>query len=42
MRALTPAALYALEKEPFLEVLTGHASAHAHAIAAERLAVSDI
>jgi MFS family permease len=40
VRALTPVSLYALEMEPFLEVLTGHLPSHqnAHAIAAERLA----
>jgi hypothetical protein len=37
--ALTPVRLYTLEKEPFLEVLTGHPAAHAsaQAIAAERM-----
>jgi len=37
---LTAAKLYALEKEPFLEVLTGHPTARtkAHAIAVERMA----
>ena len=37
--ALSPVKLYSLEKEPFLEVLTGHPAAHAnaHAIAAERM-----
>lgn len=37
--ALTPSTLYALEKEPFLEVVTGHpvASATAHDVAAEWL-----
>jgi MFS family permease len=39
VRATTPVTLYALDKEPFLEVVTGHpvASTAAHAIAAERL-----
>ena len=37
--ALTDVKLYSLEKEPFLEVLTGHPAAHtnAHEIAAERM-----
>ena len=37
--AVTAVKLYALEKEPFLEVLTGHPAAQtdAHAIAAERM-----
>ena len=37
--ALTDMKLYSLEKEPFLEVLTGHPAAHttAHAVAVERL-----
>lgn len=41
--ALTPATLYALEKDPFLEVVTGHpvASTTAHALAAERLRPED-
>lgn len=39
VRALTPVTLYALEKEPFLEIVTGHpvASEAAHDVAAERL-----
>lgn len=39
VRATTPVTLYALDKEPFLEVVTGHPVARtaAHAIAAERL-----
>ena len=38
--ALTAGRLYSLEKEPFLEVLTGHPAAHvtARAIVAENLA----
>ncbi len=41
--ALTSVKLYALEKEPFLEVLTGHPAAHrnAHAIAAEWMAPTE-
>jgi MFS family permease len=41
--AITPVRLYALEKDVFLEVITGHpvASASAHAIAAERLAPAE-
>ena len=41
--ALTPVTLYALEKEPFLEVVTGHpvASTTAHAVAAERLRAAE-
>ena len=41
--ALTPVKLYSLEKQPFLEVLTGHAVAYtaAHAAAAERLAPAE-
>ncbi len=37
--ALTDGKLYSLEKEPFLEVLTGHPAAHAnaHEVAAERM-----
>lgn len=40
VRALSQARVYALEEEPFLEVLTGHPATRttAHAIAAERLA----
>ncbi len=39
VQATTPVTLYALDKEPFLEVVTGHpvTSTAAHAIAAERL-----
>ncbi len=41
--AMTAVKLYALEKEPFLEVLTGHPAAHtnAHEVAAERLQLSN-
>ena len=40
--ALTNVKLYSLEKEPFLEVLTGHPAAHlsAQAVVAERLATT--
>jgi hypothetical protein len=42
VRALTPASLYALEGDVFLEVLTGHLPSHAtaHAVATEHLAVA--
>ena len=41
--ALTAVNLYSLEKEPFLEVLTGHPVAHAtaHAVASEHLALAE-
>ncbi len=41
--ALTAVRLYSLEKEPFLEVLTGHPVAHAtaHAVASEHLAPAE-
>jgi CRP-like cAMP-binding protein len=40
VRAIERLQLYALEMEPFLEVVTGHPAAHtnAHVIAAERIA----
>lgn len=42
--ALTAVKLYSLEKEPFLEVLTGHPVAHtnAHTIAAGRLPPGEV